>query len=563
MKTFKHIFVAIASIASVALFYSCSQDILDDDFVNEPVQTSIKAHHDGEEGLTKATFDGTDIQWDENDALSVFPAGSSSSVKFTKESGASNSFIAAGEIDLHSIYALYPYSSSASISDGTISTVIKTTQTATPGSFAPDANVAVGYSADGNEVYFKNAVSYIKISYKTTVSDVSIQKLTFKSLDESVKLSGNVALTATLSDDRVSDVATSVVSGGQDYVELVGDLQPNTDYYLVVAPVELTGGFMVTFTDANGNQFSRSYTEDKNKAQLLRNNIAPTGIKNLDNYEVEVEAYWRVKSADEFTGNNDKYLLVKNTTASSTGYRVFDENETDVFISSGAPLMDKFAIPNYSSGGASAHLWELISLKGDLSSWQRGNAAPKMLRHYVLYSFRQAYTDDGLSFGSSASEFLFNAEDAFSISVNNSSNENTGLEMSVKLNYVYNSAAQSMDVTLTNCYLELDTDDSFKLCGKITQETIDDLVTVFFLGKGDDFNSVVTPGDLKLGADSAVNEYTTIGFCTTLNTTVDGTQINNCFMIKNSRLCNIPEPESIWIYKKGIKPMSFIDYMSL
>lgn len=548
--------VAVTAIAICAV-YSCSD--FEEETLQVPITQSIKAHQDAENG-TRAIYDGTYIQWSEGDAISIFPSGSSSNLRFVKEEGESNSFIGDGSVNLVSSFALYPYNTGATMAGRSITTSILTTQTATAWSFAPDANVAVGYSADGKDIYFKNAVSYIKVSYKTTVQNTNIQKITFKSLDSSVKITGPVTLTPTVSDGNISDITTEVGDQGFDYAELSGTLLPDTDYYIAIAPVELVGGYKIIFTDGNGNEFSREYTADNNKAQLSRNTISSVGKKNLDNYEINVEAYWRVKSADEFTGNNDKYLLVKNTTASSTGYRIFDESKTDVFMESGTPLVDKFAIAGYKSMGDFAKGLALISYKSKLTSWQNGGSAPIMMSHYVLYCFRQAYSDNGIDFGQLAQDLLFNPEDLYSFTV--SSDETLGKTTSFKLCYKY-SGSKSMNVDLTNCYLEAGADNSFKLCGRITQQTVDELVDVFFLGKGPAFTGAITSSDIHKGADRAINEDTKIGFCGQEVTTVDGTKMSNCFMIKNSKLCNTPEPESIWIYKKCIKPMSFSDYMSL
>lgn len=554
MKSIKWV---VATVIAIGTLYSCSN--FEEETLQVPAKQTIKAHQDAENG-TRAIYDGTNIQWSQGDAISIFPSGSSSNLRFVKEEGESNSFIGDGSANLVSSFALYPYNAGATMASGSITTSILTTQTATAGSFAPDANVAVGYSADGKDVYFKNAVSYIKVSYKTTVTNPDIKRITFKSLDSSVKITGPVTLTPSVSGGSITDITTSVGDQGVDYAELSGTILPDTDYYIAIAPVELVGGYKIIFTDGNGNEFSREYTADNNKAQLSRNTISSVGTKNLDNYEIDVEAYWRVKSADEFTGNNDKYLLVKNTTASSTGYRVFDESKTDVFMGSGTPLVDKFAIAGYSSMGTLSKLIALSNYKSKLTSWQGGGSCPEMMSHYVLYCFRQAFSDNGIDFGQLAQDLLFNPEDLYSFTV--SSDETLGKTTSFKLCYKY-SGSKSMNVDLTNCYLEAGADNSFKLCGRITQQTVDELVDVFFLGKGSNFTSAITSSDIHKGADRAINEDTKVGFCGQEVTTVDGTKMSNCFMIKNSKLCNTPEPESIWIYKKCIKPMSFVDYMSL
>lgn len=504
-----------------------------------------------ESNATKATYTGSAINWDATDALSVFPAGSSSGVKFTKSAGDNNAFAATGAVDLANAYVLFPYNASATLSGGKITTEIKTVQTATPGSFAPDANVAVAYCDGGNTVQMRNAVSYIKISYRTTVTGASIKSVTFSTLDNA-KISGSVTLTPTISNGVVTDVtSTAPLHGGQTYVELSGNILPNTDYYMVVAPVSLTRGYKITFTDINGKKFSRTYNAAGNKGTLLRNKISATGVKNLDNYEISVTAYWRVTSVSDFTGNDDKYLLVKNTTASTTGYRVFDDGKTDVFISTGQPLVDKFA------GGT------IEGLSSKLTAWKAGGSAPLFMSHYVLYCFRDAYSDNGLQFGPYASEVIMNPTDAYAFTVNTSSDSSLGLVTGFTLCYKYQ-GAQSTNVTFTNCYLEAVTADTFTLSGKINQESIDGLVDVFFLSKGDSFRAAVSPADIHSGADRATGAYTRIGFCEETITTQDNlSTISHCFMIKNRFLCNTPNPAAILLYKKATRAVAFKDYNRL
>lgn len=535
----------------LALLCSCSEMEPDSRPVIESEVTVLQAFQ--ESNATKATYDGTAINWDANDALSVFPAGSSSSVKFSKKEGDNNYFTCSGSVSLENIYALYPYNPDATFAGGRITTAIKTVQTATPGTFAPDANVAVAFSAEGGQVRFKNAVSYIKVRYKTAYTDAIIRKITFQTLDGAA-ISGRVSLNPSVSGGEVADVAVSVATGqfgGVNYVELNGNILPDTDYYLAVAPVNLSRGYRLIFTDANGNRFAKEYKADSNKARLQRNTISYTGLKNLDNYEANVTAYWRVTSADDFTGDNDKYLLVQNTEDSSTGYRVFDQNKTDVFISTGQPLVDKFA------GGT------IEGLSSKLSAWKAGGSAPLFMSHYVLYCFRDAYSDDGLQFGPHASEVILNPDDAYAFTVSTSSDSSLDKVTSFNLCYKY-SGQQSTEVTLTNCYLSPVTADTFLLMGKITQTSIDGLVDVFFLSKGSSFRAAVSPNDIHSGADRAVNALSQIGFCAQEITTQDNlSTISHCFMIKNRFLCNTPNPAAVLLYKKVSRPVAFKDYKRL
>lgn len=538
-------FLSILFVAAVMLA-SCTKVTPADEAAVEPEVTVIEAWQEGD--ATKAIYDGSHINWEEGDALTVFPAGSSNGVKFVKKSGDNNLFTAEGAVALNSSYALYPYYSAANMSGGKINTVIKSAQTATPGSFAPDANVAVGFCADGKTVQFRNAVSYIKVSYKTARTDVSVRRIIFQTLDGTA-LSGRFALTPVVRSGVVTDVTLSPLSGAMNSVSLTGDIRPNTDYYIVVPPVNLSAGYRIVFEDGNGKRFSKDYTAAKNKARLVRNSISATGLKNIDKYEISVEAYWRVTSADEFTGDNDKYLLVKNTAASQTGYRVFDESKTDVFISTGQPLVDKFA------GGT------ITGLSSKLSSWKTGGSAPLFMSHYVLYCFRDAYSDDGLQFGPNASELILNPDDAYAFTVST----DAALGKVVNFNLCYkHSGAQSTPVTLTNCYLDAAGDNSFKLYGKITQTSIDGLVDVFFLSKGDQFKAAVSQNDIHSGADRSVNAYSQTGFCTTeITTTDERTTMNNCFMIRNYYLCNYPMPGAILVYKKASRQLTLAEYYRL
>ncbi len=503
-----------------------------------------------ESNATKATYNGTTINWDANDALSVFPAGSSSGVRFDKQSGNDNGFASSQSVDLTNIYALYPYSSSASLSGGKINVVIPTNQAATPGSFAPNANLAVGFSADGKKVQFRNAVSYIKISYKTTHANAGIKRVTFRALD-GAKLSGRFSLTPVVSNGVVTDVTVSPLNpGAVNYVSLTGNILPDTDYYLVVPPVNLTGGYRLEFTDSEGNIFKKDYTASNNKVQLVRNSISATGVKNVDKYEVNLEAYWRVTSASEFTGGGDKYLLVKDTPASATGYRVFDDSKTDVFISTGQPLVDKFADGS------------ITGLSSKLAAWKSGGSAPLFMSHYVLYCFREAYTDDGLQIGPNAAQAILNPDDDYAFTVTTGSDG--GKNMSFNLCYKYSGQALSANVALTGCYIEAAGGNAFKLWGKITQPSINELVDVFFLGKGSQFTAAVTPNDIHSGADRAVNALSQIGFCAVEVTTADErTKMNNCFMVRNFYLCNYPMPEAILLYKKGTRQLTLDNYYRL
>ena len=124
--------------------------------------------------------------------------------------------------------------------DGKLMIAFPTVQKATAGSFGPEANVAVAYSAT-TDLSFQNVGGLLAIA----LTDVGEHTVT------SVRLTGTSALsgTVTLLKDKLPVVES--VEVGVNYVELSGNFVEGGTYYFVVLPGSHEG-FTLTLTDSDG-----------------------------------------------------------------------------------------------------------------------------------------------------------------------------------------------------------------------------------------------------------------------------------------------------------------------
>ena len=339
------VFAALALLVAAA---ACQKEFsfVDEPLVEEqPPVFTIEASVDVNE--TRAFLDETgDIFWNSGDALAVFQGSKAEPYRFaTEEQGLSCRFTYNGELDAADgdFFALYPYNEAARCADGVISTVIPTEQTAAAGTFGKDANLAVAFAPFRQPMSFRNAAAYVKVSFKTADENAAITRITVRSIDESVLLSGSVTLTPTVATGAdgvpaVSDVALAVTEG-VPYASVVAPsgttLAKETDYYIVVAPAALTSGYRIEFTTSAGLTFSKDYSgASYNSASFKRNTIAPVGKKNLDNYEME--GFWRVRNRNLASANHPgtgEYLVVYKMQDGS--YRILNENRSDTYIVKG------------------------------------------------------------------------------------------------------------------------------------------------------------------------------------------------------------------------------------
>lgn len=233
----------ILSVAALTALFSCTQEPIG------PKDNLQKLTFTGVTDAVKTTLqEDYSITWSTEDDITVFAGDNADGVSFdvtaTARNGHEATFSGSAEASA-TYYALSPAQTGASISNGMISAVLPTVQTATANSFAPEANVSVATASD-YVFQFKNTGALIAV--KPGNEGITAIKLE--------ALGGEV-----LSGTAVIDPADgSLVSkSGESYVQLEGSFTRETKYYFVVLPGTYAGGFRITlFKGAEYARFSKS-----------------------------------------------------------------------------------------------------------------------------------------------------------------------------------------------------------------------------------------------------------------------------------------------------------------
>lgn len=190
-------------------------DLAADDAVSTPAQQSA---------ATKTTYDATNkkTKWVAGDLIAV--NGKKFEIKEVLDGGLSARFVNAEELgeDFNPPYtAVYPYDATAG------QAVVPSTQTVSEGTFADDAVVAVGYSANDNILSFKHVCSVVMF----TVSTAGVTELEFSS-------EGDIAGTINVNANAGADPTYSVASGSKTITVKPsgGTFSTTATYYVSVLP---------------------------------------------------------------------------------------------------------------------------------------------------------------------------------------------------------------------------------------------------------------------------------------------------------------------------------------
>ena len=553
MKKLTRLFAAVAALA---LFHACAEEM---DFTPDsgrdkgPVFT-ITASVDDASTKTFLDEDGQ-IEWNAGDAVSLLEVGDN--FKFeTTESGLRAKFTHTGEMEEKAYYALYPYNASAVFAGGVVTTSIPTVQSAAAGVFS---NLALAWAEWGKPFYFKNAAAWAKVSFKTTDTQARIRKVTVRSLDESVRLSGTVTLTPTLEDGAVTDVKADVTDGVPyaSYEAAEGEiLSPETDYYILVAPGALAAGYRVEFETEDGIVFSKDYDGEAYKAaEFKRNMIAPVGRKNLDAYKMEgyVRLTYDEAVKKKKVGDVYDYLIVYKM--GDGDYRILNQRRTNTNVTG---LQATFGITT-----------------SQLASWVFiGGSVPTGIAHAGSWVFSQAYSPnasskivsgaDQPSYESDRFILLEDDEDArvrVTITASSSGNGNTKGTATVRLydgcnkSGDYASHAAYTEATLNNLKITMDKDtDTGVIAGEFAADTFKEIIRQMLI-----HTSAASYYDTAYNKIASKNTFTA-GFKTTSITTAGSTTqltYNNYFMFQNSGI-NSSYDKKVMVYRRG--EISYADF---
>lgn len=186
--------------------------------------------------------DGTDIYFQSTDHISIFDGAHNNDFTASIPGGASRASKAdftgvAASADTY--YALYPYTSTATLEVNTIKGVnIPSEQTAVASTFAPAANPSVCV-ANRRKLNLKNVGAYLKF---TVPSGKTYSKVVVISNDGGA-IAGTVNVTVSPTGAPVIDQIVNPSSK----VTLTGTMEAGSTYYVVVLPTALTGGLTMQF----------------------------------------------------------------------------------------------------------------------------------------------------------------------------------------------------------------------------------------------------------------------------------------------------------------------------
>lgn len=251
-------------------FSSCSKEVDASSGDVAPQKGKVTVELQAGFSGTRTTLDNfPTVYWQNSDAIAVWD-GSEKSV-FTIKSGTNQGATATfeGSVDegATSLWALFPASAFDSFNGNSFTATVPSRQTVQSGACsASGATVAAG-KVDGSSVTFKNAIGLVKF---TIGSD-------FDGQIHSVTIEG--AGGETLAGKAVINAETGAlvsVASPETSVSLeapTGKCLAAGDYYVAVLPVNLPGGFTLTFKNLSGSKLEKSTA---NAMDIPRN-----GGKNL------------------------------------------------------------------------------------------------------------------------------------------------------------------------------------------------------------------------------------------------------------------------------------------
>ena len=227
-------YICLLALATV-VFFACTKESTTQD----PSGSLHKLTFTGitDDSQLKTTL-GSDysIVWSTEDDITVFPGDNAAGVQFdvtaTARDGREATFEGSAAT-ASTYYALSPAQASASIVDGKITANLPTTQTASAGSFAPEANISVA-SASDYVFQFKNMGALVGVSIdQDGITGIKLEAIGGEQLTGSVTI-------------NPADGEITSRNGGESFAELTGSFSSGSTYYFAILPGIYTQGFRIT-----------------------------------------------------------------------------------------------------------------------------------------------------------------------------------------------------------------------------------------------------------------------------------------------------------------------------
>lgn len=213
--------------------------------------------------LTKTVLNGHDVTWEEGDKVCVFD--DVNGLLTTPSTVTGNKITASIASSAQSVYSLYPYDAKATISGSVVKTTLPPVQTAVSGSFSSGANLSLAYTSVSNKsLTFKNACALVKFR----IDEDGVKSVKFIG-NKGEALAGTVSIDYN-SGEPITSFNTDNLSNS---VILKGNFEKDKDYYIIVVPQVLSGGFSL-WIEKEGVEKVKSTSKS---VSLVRNKILDLG----------------------------------------------------------------------------------------------------------------------------------------------------------------------------------------------------------------------------------------------------------------------------------------------
>jgi len=195
-------FISAVAIALPALLQSCNIDNFSTEITSrftpqEGEKITLTASLEGSDTKTQMTEDFK-VVWTTGDQIRVFNSSNTSGAVFTLDASSDGKSTGSftGSISGNGpYYAVYPASAGSTLSGTTVNLTIPATQAYSSGSFPEEANIAVAYSDNKDNLNFKNVCGILCLSLESSNS-YSINKIKITTdAEESLNGSASVAMT--------------------------------------------------------------------------------------------------------------------------------------------------------------------------------------------------------------------------------------------------------------------------------------------------------------------------------------------------------------------------------
>lgn len=306
----KKIFTLLAILPMLLL--GCSENVIEQkdpiQLINENLPELIAGFVDD----TRTYVENSKyLRWHEDDRLTTFYGNTlNRQYKFNGKSGDNSgtfSLVPNGELGTGNafdcIYALYPYSETAKISDeGAISLTLPAVQSYAENSFGRGANtmIAVTENLEDTFLAFKNACGYLKLKLYAPEGGM-VKSIEIKG-NNGEKIAGKATATirfgeapiVTMADDATDTITLDCGDG----IILGTTAETATEFWIVIPDVSFTKGFTVVGVDSSGAPFYKSTCEE---VIIERNMIQPMAALELSDV--------KIKKGDLMTYNGAKGVV--------------------------------------------------------------------------------------------------------------------------------------------------------------------------------------------------------------------------------------------------------------